>query len=114
MKQILTKPRIAGLRQHKTEDRHGEAVWDPIIDRPTWDQLRSILLQPSHRTPRPSQGYPLRGVLKCGECGKFLSAVYAKGVRNYGCRVDQHGCGKVSINAVRVEGIGVLSALAVG
>jgi site-specific DNA recombinase len=80
----------------------GDAAWDAIIDRATWDQVRAILNQP-RKQPRASQDYPLRGVLKCGECGRYLNAVFSKGVRNYGCRRDAGGCGKVSINAPKTE-----------
>jgi hypothetical protein len=65
--------------------------------------VTDILTNPSHRQPRASHDYPLRGVLKCGECGRFLNAVFNKGVRNYGCRRDAGGCAKVSINAPKTE-----------
>ena len=45
----------------------------------------------------------MRRVLKCCP-GKFLAAVFSKGVRNYGFRVDQGGCG-ASINSARTEEI---------
>jgi hypothetical protein len=65
--------------------------------------VTDILTNPSHRQPRASHDYPLRAVLKCGECGRFLNAVSNKGVRNYGCRRDAGGCAKVSINAPKTE-----------
>jgi DNA invertase Pin-like site-specific DNA recombinase len=50
--QLLTSPRIAGLRQHQGEVI-GRAVWAPIIDRELWDRVQAILSDPSrkHRAP---------------------------------------------------------------
>jgi site-specific DNA recombinase len=105
LKQVLLSPRIAGLRVHQGEVI-GDAVWDGIIDRRVWDHVGSILRAPSsRRLPRASHAYPLRGVLRCSECGGWLHAVFAQGVRNYACRKDAHGCGRVSINADKTEAV---------
>src|SRR5581483_11712975 len=46
LKRVLCSPRVTGLREYKGEIV-GTAVWDPIIDRPTWEQLRAVLQRPS-------------------------------------------------------------------
>ena len=50
--QLLTSPRIAGLRQHQGEVI-GKADWEPVIDRALWDQVQAILSDPNrkHRAP---------------------------------------------------------------
>lgn len=102
LKQILTAPRVAGLRQHQGEVI-GDAQWDAILPREDWERVRKVLTDPSRRQPRPSADYPLRGVLRCGECGGYLHAVFSRGTRSYACRKDNRGCGRVYINAENVE-----------
>ena len=40
-------------------------------------------------TPSGTRTCPLRGVLRCDECGKLLTAMPTKDRRFYGCRKDQ-------------------------
>jgi len=118
LRQMLTSPRIAGLRQHgrevigKTDSGKpkygrpiivGEAVWPAIVDRDKWEQCVAFLTDPSRKQPKASRTYPLRGVLTCGNCAghPYLEVVAAK-QRAYGHPKTRGGCG-VSINADRVE-----------
>jgi site-specific DNA recombinase len=79
-------------------------VWPAILDRETWDAVRAVLNDPSRRQPPPSRKYPLRGVLKCGECGHALTAMPSHSRRNYGCRKQSSGgCGHVNISADDAE-----------
>jgi site-specific DNA recombinase len=76
VKAMLTSPRIAGLVQHQGEIV-GEGVWEPILDRATWEQVRAILLDPARASQvgRPPK-YLLPGFLRCGMegCGaKMIS-----------------------------------------
>ena len=102
IKGILIAPRVAGLREHKGEVI-GDAVWPRILDKTTWESVTALLTDPSRKQPKASRSYPLRGVLRCAECDAYLISMPAKGRRYYGCKVDQGGCGKVSISADRVE-----------
>jgi DNA invertase Pin-like site-specific DNA recombinase len=56
LRKVLLSARIAGLREHGV-DRSGRvlgalspAVWEGAIDRKTWDQVRSVLLNPERLT----------------------------------------------------------------
>jgi hypothetical protein len=53
----------------------GEGTWEPILDRPTWEQVRAILLDPARASQvgRPPK-YLLPGYLRCGMegCGAKL------------------------------------------
>jgi DNA invertase Pin-like site-specific DNA recombinase len=117
LKRIMTSPRIAGLRQHgrevigqtkKGNPRYGDpiivgpAAWPRIISPEERDQIIASVTQ-SDRQPRASHVYPLRGILICDECGRFLDAIVQKHTRTYGCRKDAGGCGRVTINADRTE-----------
>lgn len=73
--QILTRPRIAGLREYEIVDEEtgevttdfAKAVWEPILDRATWEALRA---RRRLRGPINSkQTYLLNGgLVKCGKC----------------------------------------------
>jgi len=102
LRTALIRPRTAGLRQHQGEVI-GDAVWPAILERETWEQVRAILTDPSRRQPAASRPYPLNGVIRCGECGRYLSAMPRKNGRNYGCRKEAGGCGHVYVSADLVE-----------
>jgi DNA invertase Pin-like site-specific DNA recombinase len=102
IKTTLTRPRIAGLRQYQGQVV-GDAAWPPILDRETWERLSVVLTDPSRRQPPPSREYPLYPLLRCGCCGRQLTAMPRKNGRNYGCRKYSGGCGHVFIAAGRIE-----------
>jgi hypothetical protein len=75
---------------------------------PIWTERRgagcAVLKDKSRKQPPPNRTYPLRGVLRCDECGKFLTATPTKNRRFYGCRKDQlSGCGHVVVTADIIE-----------
>ena len=113
IKRTVVTPRAAGLRQHQGEVM-GEAVWDPILDRVTWEQVCSILNDPARRKSPASRDYPLTGVLVCALCEEPLKAMPQGGTRHYGCKAATGGCGHVFIKAQRLEGFlfGLLLPLA--
>ncbi|MGD0749200.1 MAG: recombinase family protein [Acidimicrobiales bacterium] len=88
----LTKPRIAGLIEHKGEVL-GEAQWPAILDAPTWESVKTILTNPARRTTRANKDYILRGVLKCGRCGRMLTPD-----RNRYLCSSNLGCGRLSLS----------------
>lgn len=111
VKATLRSPRNAGLRQHKGEIV-GEAQWDAILARDTFEQLQAIFNDPSRQPRSAHRDYPLSGVLRCGVCGHRLSATPRKKpipsepdrrIRYYGCRKDVGGCGGVYVMAKYVE-----------
>jgi DNA invertase Pin-like site-specific DNA recombinase len=101
IRKSLQAPRIAGLRQHRGEVI-GKAEWPEIIGETQWRQVCAILQDPS-RTPKiQHRAFPLRGVLRCGECGKLLTSGF-KRVKCYQCRTQTGGCGRVFIRADLAE-----------
>jgi site-specific DNA recombinase len=106
---MLTSPRIAGLRVHQGEIV-GPAAWPPILDRGTWEAVRRIFADRSGRR-RLGRGRTFLltgGVARCGApgeaivghvegvCGKALVSCVNKAA-SYGCRPEapHHGCGRV-------------------
>lgn len=103
LRRTLLSPHVVGLRTYKGEVV-GEAVWPPILDRETWDELRHDANGRKRGRP-PSDRHLLTGLLVCGKCGGRL---YANTTRNrttaYRCPpVTGQGCGGVSISAPSLE-----------
>lgn len=108
MHRILTSGRIAGWREHRHQ-LVAKAEWQAIIDRPTLDRLRALLLDPARRVTTGPQvrAYLLGGgMARCGRCGHPLrSAPRADGTRRYACRrmPEMTGCGSTTIVANQLE-----------
>jgi DNA invertase Pin-like site-specific DNA recombinase len=105
IRRLLTSHRIAGIRSH-----HGvevaEAKWPPILDRDTWEELRSLLMNPERdqRKEPPRRKYLLTGGLtRCGRCGAGLVGRPTRGVRRYMCARDHGGCNRTFIVAEPLE-----------
>lgn len=98
---VLVRPRVAGLREHKGVVV-GEAGWAPILDRDTWDRVKSALDR-KPRTPAV-RTFALAGYAYC-HCGKRLASASWGGKRGYICRTgeDRSGCGKLRIKAEWLE-----------
>ena len=95
IRNLLTKPSTAGLRQHRGEVI-GEGNWQPLIDRATWESISAIYADPQRRqggTPRVV--HVLAGLLACSECGTNLH--FHRGA--YLCASAPRGCGKISVSA---------------
>jgi hypothetical protein len=97
---ILRNPRIAGLRTH-----HGEVVaegiWEPIIDRDTFEQLQSKIKHVA-RVGRPATRL-LTGIARCGKCGRPMWSSTGSDSRHgnmrYACikRPGTAGCGATTV-----------------
>lgn len=101
LKSTLTRPRVAGLREHHGAVV-GKATWAPILDEATWRQVRAILMDPDRRqNPVGRRSYLLTGILRCDLCGaKLVAAPRATDtpgitVRAYGCHKTSGGCGRI-------------------
>lgn len=116
LRRMLLSGRIAGLRTH-----HGKvvtaALWEPIIDRQTHEELLAILGDPNRRrwTTAPTRKYLLTGGMAvCGCCGAALVARPKQGgTRCYVCAsgIDFSGCGKIRRLADPIETYVVEEAL---
>jgi site-specific DNA recombinase len=108
IKKVLISPRVIGKSQYQGEIV-GDAQWPPILDEVTWEQVKTILTDPSRRRQVNQKSHALRGVLRCGRvlengtvCGTGLTASPRSEGRRYVCH-SRHGCGKLSIKADAVE-----------
>jgi site-specific DNA recombinase len=113
LKRILTSGRVAGLREHRGEIV-GQAVWPAIVDRDTWEQVRTLVETNISRRPSAGGGrprtFPLNGFLFCGRCGsRLVTRRREGGRREYCCQTRESGgtrqatCGALVIHADAVE-----------
>lgn len=86
IKRILTSPTTAGLR--KQGEGYVEGIWEPILDRATWEMVCSILNDPSRRTnfTDGSYAYLLSGIITCSECKLVMRTKTHPRGRRYLCR----------------------------
>jgi site-specific DNA recombinase len=123
LRQILQRPRIAGLREHKGVIV-ADATWPAILHRQTWEELRSLFANPGRRSQvgRPRLFLLVGGLARCGApgtqtigphegvCGRpLVSGSRGDGRggdgRLYRCAPRPKGCGGVSIARDALEDI---------
>lgn len=108
---VLSNPVYAGLIRDGDKTRQGRH--EPLIDRELFDRVREIIA--SRRTNSRTKEstaveWPLRGLLRCGQCGRPLSPSISGykqlRYRYYRCRSDAGGqpaCTGVSLPAYEIE-----------
>jgi DNA invertase Pin-like site-specific DNA recombinase len=101
---FLRKARNAGLRSHTRDgvtEIVGKGTWPALVDESTWRAAQTVLNGPGRKPGRKTvRRHLLTGVLGCGKCGHYLSAVrtVTKSVA-YQCKA----CRGVGIAAHEVE-----------
>jgi site-specific DNA recombinase len=107
---IVSSPRIAGLRVHRTQIV-GPGVWDPIITPTQREEVLAALASRAWKRKRSPRTYLLSGMLRCGRCDtRLFSAARHQpaGVRRrYVCSSgpDHGGCGRLTVVAEPVEDV---------
>lgn len=78
---ILRSPFYAGDVVSTKWGITATGVHEPLVDRGTWSRLQERLqaAQRAGSRKRASPGYPLRGIVACGGCGKPLTASSSRG-----------------------------------
>jgi site-specific DNA recombinase len=94
LRELLTSPRIAGLRENGGE--LVEADWPAIIARDEWEQLRAILAdKPTQKGPKEPRAYLGSGTYICDLCGTPMLGQARLGIPAYACRRERGGCGRL-------------------
>lgn len=71
---VLSNPTYAGLRTHHGRIV-GEAAWEPLVDRATWEAAMAILGNPNRRiNKRAKHSSLLAAIATCGRCGAPMHA----------------------------------------
>jgi site-specific DNA recombinase len=94
VRELLTSPRVAGLRENG--DELVEADWPAIIPRDEWEQLRAILGEkPTQKGPKEPRAYLASNVYLCDLCGTPMVGQARMGTPAYACRRERGGCGRL-------------------
>lgn len=102
----LLRARNIGWREH-----HGKlvapAVWEPLIDRQTWEQTRAVLTDPGRCNVGQIVGrrYLLTGFLACGLCGQPLRSARGVDIPRFACRKapGSPACGSITVRYEPLE-----------
>ena len=62
-----------------------EGAHDAIISKADFDRAQEIIRQRPRRARGPAQEYPLKGLLKCGNCHRTLSRIHSSAGYYYRC-----------------------------
>lgn len=97
VKRLLTRPRNAGLMQHRGEVI-GQASWPAIVDEDRWRAAMALLSDPQRRTsPGNGRRWLGSGLFRCGVCNLDVLLVSTSGkttghksVAAYRCRSRGH------------------------
>jgi DNA invertase Pin-like site-specific DNA recombinase len=108
---MLLSPALAGLRVYKGVVV-AQGVWEPILDRPTWEAVNALLRDPSRITPRgrPSP-WLLASMVECGRCHSTMVVHYRVksrgGAREYLCfnKPGTSACGLTTVAAEPLEAL---------
>jgi len=88
VRQMLIRPRYAGLRAHRGEIV-AQGTWKGLVDEEMWRAAVRVMKAPGRRRPHPVAGrrYLLSGLAVCGRCGELMtSGLTHHGKRTYRCR----------------------------
>lgn len=104
IKLCLVRAAVAGYTERRGELFPGS--WPAILDTETWQQVRTILLDPKRDTRtfvQRSTQHTLTGLLWCGLCGHLLRSSIAGSGLTYYCSDVLGGCAHIRIKAEDVE-----------
>ena len=108
MRDVLIRPRHAGLLVYEGKIVGRLVDVEPIVSRALWDEFTAVLAARAIGRPRSVHTYLLSGILRCAECGRAMRGNATKGgstelIRSYRCPVG--GCCRVHVNAALAEQI---------
>jgi DNA invertase Pin-like site-specific DNA recombinase len=110
IKRILISPTTAALRDVDGVFIDCSDVWEPLLDRETWDEMRSILLDPE-RKGRPVGGgrsHLLSGLLECGkdDCdGRFRIKLTNPAGPRYECKKCSQSVPAPDVESIIEQGV---------
>lgn len=82
MRRLLIAPRTAGLRELQGEVV-GEAAWEPLVDRQTWEGVAAVLSDPARRKNQAARRYLLTGFAYSTEGTKMIARPDQRKARRY-------------------------------
>lgn len=82
---VVWNPATVALRVHRREIA-GPGDWEPILDRPTWEEVRAVLGDPARKHKRPARSYLLSGFVT-NPAGAPMNGRLDRGARHNGERL---------------------------
>jgi site-specific DNA recombinase len=111
LKRILLSPTTAALREIDGVLIDCSSTWEPILDRQTYDRLRTMLLDPQ-RTSNPVRGggrkHLLGGMLICGkdDCGgRFRIKITSVRANRYECAKCKQSVPQAEVDELIERGV---------
>lgn len=101
---ILRHPIYAGLLRDWDTNELVKALHEAIVSEHDYHRVQAVLAGKSYRSVphcRQNEKYPLRGSLRCPECGKKLTASASKG--GAGGRYEYYHCAKKAHTRLKAE-----------
>lgn len=130
VRQVLKRPRTAGLREYRAVDRSkasgrrseivGKGVWEPIVDEESWRAMVTLLDDPARRSgPGNKPRWLLSGLALCGVdgCPFTMKIALASHASSGGTAPNRHvyrcrGGGHLSRSAADVDEFVTMTVLA--
>jgi site-specific DNA recombinase len=110
VRQVLTRPRNAGLIEHEGTIVGRVKDEDPILDERLWDDLQVVFAGRRRGRAPDTRNYIATGLIHCGHCGRSLTgrprARYRPDgtqVTEYYCHKPRGGCGRLCVDARYVD-----------
>jgi site-specific DNA recombinase len=108
VRQVLTRPRNAGLQTYDGQIMEGvETDWPAIVTRDTYDAVCALLADPKrHSGKRRARVHLLSGLAVCGLCGKKMFTTSRKtktGAKRIVYQCKNMGCMKVVRDLVKTD-----------
>lgn len=116
LRSLLVMRAYVGERVHNPEhlavtpDMVTEGIWEPIVDRATFEEVQDIITAPERRTTRPGRGvHLLSGIALCDVCGgRLASTMQRRDTGEYHCQKGGH----VRVSEVDLDEVAVAVMLA--
>jgi site-specific DNA recombinase len=118
LRAMMISPRLAGYRVHNKEivrDPDGTPVMidrPPVLDVPTWEAVRSVILDPTrsgNHIHRGGRKRLLAGIVRCGRCGTPMTSDkdHRRHVHTYVCKqpTTNGGCGRIAVAGEPVDSL---------
>lgn len=109
MRRLLIAPRTAGLRELQGEVV-GEAAWEPLVDRQTWEGVAAVLQDPARRKNQTARRYLLTGLVYSTEGTKMIARPDQRKARRY-IALPEDGRPGTAIHADELEALVVEAVL---
>jgi len=112
VRQVLSRPRNAGLIYHEGNPVGRVRGEEPIVDEELWQRVQAVFASRRRGRAPDTRNYVATGLIQCGQCGHTLTGRPRARFRPDGAQVTEYychrprgGCGRVAVDARGVEAV---------